>query len=205
VNRRKQVLISAFEPYLRQKRNVSQDMLAELMRSPPPGWEIEPIVLPVEFGRGLDVLWNAVKLTRPRFVLSFGQADHGTAIRIERVAVNVRDTTGPDNAGVIAREQPILANAPIAYPTRLPRVALVDALAAQGLPAEISDSAGTYVCNDLFYGLMHRIGRSRCDIVAGFIHVPKRLKGVAPQDLAPVLAHAACVILAALAGRGRAL
>jgi pyroglutamyl-peptidase len=106
----------------------------------------------------------------PQAILCLGQAGGRSAISIERIAVNWDEAALPDNAGIVHSGQPILKTAPAAYFSTLPIHAIRDAVLAQGIPAELSSSAGHFVCNHVFFSLMHALRASK--IKAGFVHVP---------------------------------
>src|SRR5207248_574545 len=106
-------------------------------------------------------------------VLCVGQAGGRAAISLERVAINVNDARIPDNAGGQPIDTPVIEGAPAAYFTRLPIKAMLAALADAGIPAEVSQTAGTFVCNNVFYGLMHELARPEfAGTRGGFVHVP---------------------------------
>jgi pyroglutamyl-peptidase len=126
--------------------------------------------LPCEFQAGIDQLERALSRHEPCAVLCLGQAEGRSRISLERVAINLRDARIPDNAGRQPLDEPICPDGPYAYPSRLPIRALTSTLLAEGYPVEISNTAGTFVCNDVFYGLMH-LTRDR-NLAAGFVHLP---------------------------------
>ena len=107
-------------------------------------------------------------------VLCVGQAGGRAAIGLERVAINVNDARIADNAGQQPVDEPVVAGGPNAYFSTLPLKACVQALKAAGLPAEVSNTAGTFVCNHVFYSLMHALAQhtGRPAVPAGFVHLP---------------------------------
>ena len=130
--------------------------------------------LPTVFGDSLQVLSALLAKHRPALVICVGQAGGRSAISLERVAINVDDAPMPDNAGAQPIDTPVAPGAPAAYFSTLPIKAMLAALQREGLPAEVSQTAGTFVCNHVFYSLMHAIAhrpelrRTR----GGFVHVP---------------------------------
>jgi pyroglutamyl-peptidase len=122
-------------------------------------------------------------------VLCVGQAGGRGAISIERVAINVDDARIPDAAGRSPIDAPIVAGGPAAYFSTLPIKRLRAALAKAGIPAEVSQTAGTYVCNHVFYGLMHALKR-RPGVRGGFVHIPYSPEQVRRHPDAPSLATA---------------
>jgi pyroglutamyl-peptidase len=135
-------------------------------------WRIAGEVLPCVFGQAPRVLKKLIAEYQPEAVICLGQAGGRAAISIERIAINWDEAALPDNAGTVRSGQPILKTAPAAYFSTLPIHAMRDAVQKQGLPAEISSSAGQFVCNHVFFHLMNNLKKSKRNIPAGFIHVP---------------------------------
>jgi pyroglutamyl-peptidase len=122
------------------------------------------------------------------------------AISLERVAINVQDARIADNAGAQPVDEPVVAQAPAAYFTTLPIKALRRALREAGIAAEVSQTAGTFVCNHVFYGLMHHLAQNRVGVRGGFIHVPWLPgQGEPSMPLAQVVQGLHLVIACALA------
>lgn len=130
--------------------------------------------LPTEFGESLRCLTALLEAHRPALVICVGQAGGRGAISLERVAINVDDAPIADNAGARPVDAPVRPGAPTAYFTGLPIKAMLAELQAAGLAAEVSQTAGTFVCNHVFYGLMHALAtrRSLRHTRGGFVHVP---------------------------------
>ncbi|MEE6297203.1 pyroglutamyl-peptidase I [Georgenia wangjunii] len=166
------VLVTGFDPFDGQAVNASWaavEALAE--RWPADGPRLETLRLPVTFAGAGPALRGAVEATRPDLVVCVGEAGGRDRIGLERVAVNVVDARIPDNDGAQPVDVPVVAGAPTAYLSALPVKACVQALARAGLPAEVSNTAGTYVCNATFYALMHLVEGT--GVRAGFVHVPR--------------------------------
>ena len=126
--------------------------------------------LPVEQHRCVKQIQASIDLHQPNVVIALGQATGHPDISIERIAINLDDYPIKDNAGNQPIDETVIEGGENAYFSNLPIKAMVDAIRAKNLPARVSNSAGTYVCNHLFYGLMHHtIGK---EIQAGFIHIP---------------------------------
>lgn len=167
------VLVTAFEPFGGEAINPSQQAVRKLADGAAiEGVELATVGLPVVFGAALDALRKAVAEHDPEVVICAGQAGGRHAVTPERVAVNVNDTPMADNAGNAPVDEPIVEGGPAAYFSGLPVNAIVSALHEAAIPAEVSWTAGTYVCNHVFYGLMHLIATERPDIRGGFVHVP---------------------------------
>ena len=130
------------------------------------------MTVPTVFHEALDVLNVALDRERPDVTIGVGQAGGYTGLAIERVAINVDDARIEDNAGNLPVDAPIVPDGPAAYFATLPIKAIVAAIHEGGLPASISNSAGTFVCNHLMYGLLHAADHRFPAMCAGFIHVP---------------------------------
>ena len=164
------VLISGFEPFGGAKLNPSELLVAELKRIEFKNLELSTVILPVEFDRASDVLLRKVNELKPEMVVAFGQAEGRTAITPEKVAINLDDARIPDNSGDQRKNQVIDEGGSDGYFSTLPSEAMVDAMKAVGYPAEISLSAGAFVCNHVFYSLQRAlIGTG---IRSGFVHLP---------------------------------
>lgn len=167
----KRVLITGFEPFGGESENPSSEIARAIDGHLIDGRAVVGRVLPCEFGRSLAVLRAALRELSPELVLCLGQAGGRAAITVERVAINVDDARIADNVGAAPVDEPIVRRGPAAYWSTLPIKAMVAALREQGLPAEVSQTAGTFVCNHVFYGLMHMLARKK-GVRGGFIHVP---------------------------------
>ena len=168
------VLLTGFDPFGGSALNPSTLAVRQLHRQQLLGRRVVAVELPTEFGRALRVLDTWLDQLRPELVVCVGQAGGRAALSIERVAINVDDAPLRDNAGAQPVDVPVVPGGPAAYFSTLPIKAMRSALMAAGLPAEVSQTAGTFVCNHVFYGLMHRLAthpglrHSR----GGFVHVP---------------------------------
>jgi pyroglutamyl-peptidase len=168
-------LVTGFEPFGGDAFNPSWQVAQAL-----DGLVLGPAVvrarqLPCVFGRrkggALHALDEALRQLQPRWVLALGLAANRSSLSVERVAINVDDARIPDNAGAQPFDRPVVARAPAAYFSTLPIKAMAQAAEQAGLPAEVSQTAGTFVCNHVFYGLMHRLAGQR-RVRGGFAHVP---------------------------------
>ena len=166
------MLLSGFEPFDGAASNSSWDAVQHLARHWTGLATLATVVLPVEFGTAWQRLDDAIDEHSPELVIAVGLADGRSAITPERVAINLEDARIPDNAGAQPRDRPVVADGPAAYFSGLPVTAIADAIRATGIAAEVSLSAGAYVCNDLMYRLLHAVAEHRPGLMAGFIHVP---------------------------------
>jgi len=165
------VLLTGFEPFDNNPVNPSQ-MLVERLPDFIDEVEIRKAILPVDTTNAPKFLLAEMKSHRPDAVLAFGLASERSSISLERVALNLMDFRIPDNAGVSITDKPVVEGGPNAYFTTLPIRSIAEALKTAGIPAEISLSAGSYLCNQVFYSLMHAISEERLPTLAGFIHLP---------------------------------
>jgi len=182
-------LVTGFEPFGGDGVNPSSLALSHLPRRLG-GLDIHTRELPCVFGEAIAVLRAAVAETRPDLVLCTGLAGGRAELSLERVAINVDDARIPDNAGNRPIDLPVIAGGPPAYFSLLPIKATVAALREAGLPAAVSNSAGTFVCNHVFYGLMHLAATAARPFRGGFLHVPYLPAQAARQPGAPSLALA---------------
>jgi len=130
--------------------------------------------LPTQFNASVAELMRLLRLYRPALVICVGQAGGRSALSLERVAININDARIPDNAGMQPVDTPVVEGGPAAYFSTLPIKAMLQALQDAGLPAEVSQTAGTFVCNHAFYALMHALATQRGfkRTRGGFVHVP---------------------------------
>ncbi len=165
------ILLTGFEPFDGAASNPSWDLASALHGELIEGHAVQALQLPCVFDAAGGVLQQALRRRRPALVLALGLAAGRDAMTPERVAINVDDARIADNAGAMPLDRAIVAGGPPAYFSTLPVKAMVAAMLAEGLPAAVSNSAGTYVCNHVFYRLMHAL-RRRAGVRGGFMHVP---------------------------------
>lgn len=165
------ILLTGFEPFGGESLNPSALVAQALDGQRIGGWPVNSLVLPCVFGDALAALEQTLANQHPALVVCLGQAGGREGVTVERIAVNRDDARIPDNAGAQPLDRAVRPGAPVAYFSRLPVKALVAALQADGIPAAESLSAGSFVCNHLFYGLMHALRRRR-SVQAGFVHLP---------------------------------
>lgn len=166
------VLVTAFEPFGGETVNPSLESLRQLIATPPSGCVLVTAELPVRRFEAVDRLFEAVATQTPDAVVMLGQAGGRFRITPERVAINLEDFAQPDHLGERPVDVPIIPGGPAAYFSTLPLRAMCEALQRAHIPCEISNTAGTYLCNRLFYCLMHRLAEERLPVRAGFVHVP---------------------------------
>ncbi len=165
------VLLTGFAPFGGEAVNPSWEAVRALDGKRIEGHRVVAVELPTEFGASLPALRTALRRTNPRVAIAVGLAGGRDGISLERVAINVIDARIPDNAGAQPIDEAVVRAGPAAYFATLPIKAALAALQRQGIPAHVSQTAGTYVCNQVFYALMHAARRRR-GLRAGFVHVP---------------------------------
>lgn len=164
------VLVTAFEPFGGAPSNPSWEAVSALAARWDGPARLVTERLPVVFAEVRQRLAAAILEHRPDVVVATGLAEGRTAVTPERVAVNVQDARIPDNAGAQPIDEPIDPNGPVAYLSGLPIKRIVAGIRAEGVPAAVSNTAGTFTCNQAFYELMSLAGRG--GLRAGFVHVP---------------------------------
>jgi pyroglutamyl-peptidase len=167
------VLLTGFEPFGGETTNPSWTTVQAVRDA----WNTEGVSvhareLPVAFDLVGDALLSAIRETEPDIVICVGQAGGTAQIDVERVAINVDDARIPDNTGFQPIDEPIIAGGPAAYFSSLPIKAAVAAISELGIPAVVSQTAGTYTCNHVFYLLMHTLEAEHPGVRGGFVHVP---------------------------------
>ncbi|CAM3599892.1 pyroglutamyl-peptidase I [Parendozoicomonas haliclonae] len=179
----KTVLITGFEPFDGAAINPSLEAAQQLSGLEIPGGVIRTVTVPVVRGKAVDCVLNAVEEIKPDIVILVGQAAGRIGVMPERIAINVDDFRIPDNEGNQAIDLPVVEGGPAAYFTTLPIKAMVKAMGEAGVTSSVSNTAGTFVCNHLFYGVMHALRDT--NIKAGFIHIPlipeQSIKGERPS------------------------
>ena len=168
----KTVLVTAFEPFGGESLNPSWEAVHALDGKTLGGARIVARQLPVVFSDVLGVLYAAMDEVQPDLILSVGQAGGRSDITLERIGINVDDARIPDNAGQQPVDEPIVADGPAGYFSTLPIKAIVAALREAGIPASVSQTAGTFTCNRVMYGLLHRLHTQGNRVRGGFVHIP---------------------------------
>jgi len=168
----KTILLTGFEPFGGHTLNPSELIAAGLNGRTVAGHLLVGATLACEFGKSLRQLRALMAAHQPALVVCLGLAESRREITPERIAINVEDARIPDNAGRQPTGRPIVRKGPAGYWSTLPIKSIVAALQAGGLPASVSQTAGTFVCNHVFYGLMHELAQTPRRVRGGFIHVP---------------------------------
>ncbi|WP_225754346.1 pyroglutamyl-peptidase I [Actinotalea sp. Marseille-Q4924] len=202
------VLVTGFEPFGGRPVNASWEAVSRLGRLWRGPEELVVDRLPVDFRAAPDRLRALIAEVAPDLVVCVGEAGGRQVVSVERVALNLVDARIPDNAGAAPVDEPVVHGGPTAYLSSLPVKACAEAVRATGVPAEVSHSAGTFVCNATSYALLHALEEvgppgdagAPGAVRGGFVHVPTALEGSADadEDAARLARALAAVVRAAL-------
>ena len=182
-------LVTGFDPFGGDAVNPSSQAVALLPRTVG-RLAVETAVLPTSYARSAAILRSAIDRVRPDLVLCVGQAGGRTELSLERVGINVQDARIRDNDGAQPIDEPVVVGGPPAYFATLPIKACVAALREAGLPAGISNTAGTFVCNHILYALMDMAQDHPAAFRGGFLHIPYVPEQAARLGGAPSMAVA---------------
>ncbi|MFT8211523.1 MAG: pyroglutamyl-peptidase I [Symbiopectobacterium sp.] len=175
----KTVLVTAFEPFDGEAINPAWEAVKVLHGREVAGARVVTCQLACVFDLALQQLNVALAQYQPDCTIAVGQAGARAEITIERVAININDARIPDNHGRQPIDTPVVPDGPAAYFATLPIKSMVNALREQGIPASVSHTAGTFVCNHVMYGLLHALAQCSGSAKGGFVHIP-----YAPQQAA---------------------
>ncbi len=165
----KRLLITGFDPFGGEAVNPAWEAVRLLPDAIGP-YALTKLQIPTVFTLAAQRVLEAAAELAPHVILCVGQAGGREAVSVERVAINLRDARIPDNRGFQPEELPILPEGPAAYFATVPVKTMASAICAAGLPGRVSNTAGTFVCNDTLYRLLHFFAGSQTKI--GFLHVP---------------------------------
>ena len=178
----KPLLVTGFEPFGNSSINPSEQVARALDGGQIGGRSIVAAILPVEGVRGPAMLLEALRALRPAAVVCLGEASYRPVLSVERIAINLMDYRIADNAGRQAVDQPIAPEGPAAYFATLPVRAICQAILAEGVPCELSLSAGTFLCNQVMYTLLRHAAIEGLTMPGGFIHLPALPQQAAQAD-----------------------
>lgn len=173
----KEVLLTGFEPFGGESKNASLEIANRLARWSGANCNMSVREIPTVFDESIACLKRCMQEVQPDVVICLGQAQERSTVSVERVAINLNDARIPDNRGHQPMDTRTVGKGPAAYWSTLPVKAIVRRLVQHDIPASISETAGTFVCNHLFYGLMHELRRKgaiwrKKGTMGGFIHLP---------------------------------
>lgn len=197
------VLLTGFEPFEEESINSSWEAIKRLDEEIA-GAKIVKTELPTVFGKAFEILERTVIKEQPDITICIGLAKKAYGITVERVAINFIDSRIPDNAGNQPIDEPIFKDGPSAYFTNLPAKAIVEEIKQNKIPATVSYSAGTFVCNYIMYSVLYLVNKKYPNMRGGFIHVPYIPEQVLDKEdtpsmsLADILKGLSCAIKAAI-------
>ena len=165
------ILVTAFDPFGGEQINPAQQAVERLADTIGEA-AIHKLIVPTVFGKAAENVIGQMDALRPDAVICVGQAGGRKAVTPERVAINVMDANIKDNIGQQPTDEPVVPGGPAAYFSTLPVKAMVQAIRDAGLPGEISNTAGTFVCNSLLYSVLHHAAEHMPQTRAVFVHVP---------------------------------
>ncbi|NLX69524.1 MAG: pyroglutamyl-peptidase I [Clostridiales bacterium] len=165
------VLLTGFDPFGGDSTNPSYEAVKRVPDTID-GIEVIKKEIPTVFRKSIEILEQSIEEYKPDIVICVGQAGGRYDITIERVAINIDDARIPDNEGNQPIDEPIFADGDAAYFSSLPIKAITNEIKKEGIPASVSNTAGTFVCNHIMYGLLYLIDKKYNNIKGGFIHVP---------------------------------
>lgn len=183
------VLVTGFDPFGGETINPAWEAV-NMMKDEIAGAEIVKLQIPVVVGTSIEKIHEKMKEIQPDLVLSIGQAGGRFGVTPERVAINVTDARIPDNEGHQPIDEVIFEDGPAAYFTNLPVKAMVQAIKDAGYPSVLSNSAGTYICNHVMYGILYYIEKEFPGVRGGFIHVPYAAAQVVDKPQTPSMSIA---------------
>ena len=165
------VLITGFDPFGGEKINPAWEAVRALPDNID-GIEVVKLQIPTVFKKSAKKLFENIDSVKPDVVICVGQAGGRYEFSVERVAINVDDGRIPDNDGYQPVDSPVFEDGENAYFSTLPIKAIVEEVKKAGIPAAVSNTAGTYVCNHIMYSLLYYLNKNNLNIKGGFIHVP---------------------------------
>lgn len=186
----KRVLITGFDPFDNEPINAAWEVVKELDGLVTDEATVVVRQVPTVFYKSIERLYETMEEVQPDVVICVGQAGGRSAVSVERIGVNMSDARIPDNDGVSLVQASIEESGPAGYFSTLPVRTIVETLREAGIPAEESWSAGTYVCNHILYGLMHKLQQdvfASRGVIGGFIHIPFLPEQAARHKNAPSL------------------
>ncbi|OMF14239.1 peptidase C15 [Paenibacillus amylolyticus] len=184
------ILISGFEPFGGDAVNPTGALMEALANEVVEGTELKTVLLPVHFNECADLLIAEMEAYGPDVVIACGLAKGRTSITPERIAVNVKDIppgSYADNQGQRPVDEPIVDGSPDGLFSTLPIRTMVNDMSAAGIPASVSNTAGTYICNNTMYRVLDHIRVGQLPIRAGFVHFPASTEMAVLQPSVPSL------------------
>ncbi|WEG36425.1 pyroglutamyl-peptidase I [Amygdalobacter nucleatus] len=181
------ILLTGFTPFNGETVNPAWEAV-KLLASPSSELELYKLEVPTAYDEAAQLICNEIDKIQPDYVLALGQAGGVTCLNIEYVGINCQAANIPDNKGVRREYVQIDAKGPAAYFATLPVLKLVKALQEANIPAKVSLSAGTFVCNDVLYSILHHCATRKLKSKCGFLHVPYLPEQVIAKPKMPSMA-----------------
>ena len=190
----RKLLITGFDPFGKDTINPSWEAVQRLP-DVVGDFVLCKLQIPTVFGKAANCVMQQAKIFQPDVILCIGQAGGRGAVTPERIAVNIRDARITDNAGVQPQDDLVISDGPAAYFATVPVTEMADAIQKIQLPADVSNSAGAFVCNDVLYTLLHHYHGT--DTKVGFIHVPYLPEQGTPSMSLTQIIDALCAAISA--------
>lgn len=195
----KHLLITGFDPFGGESINPSWEAVSRLPEVVG-NYRLTRLQIPTVFGRAAEAVLAAARQDRPDVILCVGQAGGRDAVTPERIAINIASAARPDNAGNQPREEAILPGGPDGSFSTVPVRSMADAITGAGLPGRVSNTAGTFVCNDTLYRLLQHYAGSETRV--GFLHVPHLPQQAQPGAPSMELSQIIAALTAAIGALG---
>lgn len=177
------ILVTGFEPFNKSSINPSAKIVEKLPKMKLPGVDLITGILPVDYQKAPGLLQILIEGHHPQAVICLGEANGRSVVSLERVGLNLMDFRIPDNNGIQVDDTPVIAGAPSAYFSTLPLRKIYNAIKEAGIPVELSLSAGSYLCNQVLFSLLHLASVNYPFLLfGGFIHVPSLPEQVIEND-----------------------
>ncbi|HAF96760.1 pyroglutamyl-peptidase I [Paenibacillus lactis] len=189
----KKILISGFEPFGGSAINPTERLINDIKNESFADAEIRTVLLPVHYDECAELLLKEVRTFEPDAVIACGVAGGRTAVTPERIAINTKDVPPEsviaDNRGARPQDEPIDPEGPDGLFATLPIRAMVNRMKEAGIPAAVSNTAGTYICNNTMYAVLNEIRKRQLPILAGFVHFPASTEMALEKPGLPTLSH----------------
>lgn len=180
------ILLTGFDPFGGEKINPAQEAVNKVSNNIN-GAEVIKLIIPTVYEKSLTAIDEAIKKHNPDIVISIGQAGGRFDITPERVAININDFRIKDNEGNQPVDEPIREDGKAAYFSNLPVKGIVKHLNENGIPSTLSNTAGTFVCNHVMYGVLYMIDKKYPHMKGGFIHIPYETSQVMNKKNTPFM------------------
>lgn len=180
------VLLTGFDPFGGEKINPAQEAVMRVSENIN-GAEVIKLIIPTVYEKSLSAIEKAIEENKPDVVISIGQAGGRFDITPERIAININDFRIKDNEGNQPVDEPIREDGEAAYFSSLPVKGMVKHLNENGIPSTLSNTAGTFVCNHVMYGVLYMIDKKYPNIKGGFIHIPYATSQVIDKKNTPFM------------------